>query len=67
MEWTLETPTKPGWYWCHEPYFKAYMFLLIDHKGVLWTDEVGEYDRKVTNLPEGTKWMGPIEEPLLCE
>ena len=66
MKWTNTKPTKPGWYWCWETHVGVYMFKLHNRheRDVLYTDEVGEYDRPVNSITfRYAQWMGPVDEP----
>lgn len=64
MEWTQEMPTTEGWCWTYHPVGGVYIYLLREGRDShLWTDESGEYDRRIDRMPDGTMWLGPIKEP----
>ena len=60
MKWTKEKPTKPGWYWKKQQYWKK-------DPPEISIEYVREYCGKlcIMNWPIGDDclWAGPLEEP----
>lgn len=67
MNWTIDVPTKPGWYWvvCDNCVQMVELDEYDFWNGPLfgfWTGDVVRYTAKDSKF-----WMGPIEPPEMPE
>lgn len=72
MEWSLERPNKPGWYWvrlCESTVIGTEPRLgLVGHNGWCWTPNDGLRETGAFLITKtGALYAGPIEPPPLPE
>lgn len=63
LTWTIDTPTKPGWYWSQIRAGQPHVIELVSEldSGHLTVSQTGAY---VTDLePENHRWAGPLVQP----